>query len=88
MSFPFFFGTIIIDDNQIDSSIDCMKLATSNLSIFCLTIVAYFGFNLYMAWCVSGMVVSNSIQCWANFGGMPFKSLIVRPSKDILVLLY
>ncbi len=79
MNFPFFFGTIIIDDNQIDSSIDWWNLL--------LTIVAYFGFNLYMAWCVSGMVVSNSIQCWANFGGMPFKSLIVHPSKDIIVLL-
>jgi hypothetical protein len=37
LGFPFFLGTTIIVDSQVTSSICLIKLATSNLLIFCLT---------------------------------------------------
>ncbi len=40
LSFPFFFGIIIIDDNQVASSTSCMKPTANNLSISYLTSVA------------------------------------------------
>jgi hypothetical protein len=39
LNFPFFPGTTIIGDSQVASSIGLIKFATSNLLIFCLTIV-------------------------------------------------
>ncbi len=39
LNFPFLFGTTIINDNQVASSIGCMKLTINNLSLSYLTIV-------------------------------------------------
>jgi hypothetical protein len=49
LSFPFFLSTTTIGDSQVASSIGLIKLATSNLSISSLTMVAYLGFNQYLA---------------------------------------
>ncbi len=48
-NFPFFLGTITMGDNRVASSIHWMNPAANNLSISCLTIIAYFGFYLYLA---------------------------------------
>jgi hypothetical protein len=45
-SLPFFLGTIAMGDNY---SIDSMTTITNNLTISCLTTLAWFGFNLYLA---------------------------------------
>jgi hypothetical protein len=42
-------GTITMGDNRVASSIHWMNPAANNLSISCLTIIAYFGFYLYLA---------------------------------------
>ncbi len=52
-----------------------MNLVANNLLISCLTTITYFGFNLYLAWCTNGIVLSNSILCCVNYGGIPFISL-------------
>jgi hypothetical protein len=48
INFPFFLGTTTMGDNHVTSFIDSMNQIGNNLSIFCLTIVIYFGFNMYM----------------------------------------
>jgi hypothetical protein len=59
----FFYGTTIIDDNQIYSSIGCMKLVASNLLISCLTIIAYL--DLIYTWhdvMVVGCIQFNGVE--------------------------
>ncbi len=48
-NFPFFLGTITMRDNHVASFTYWMNPTTNNLSISYLTIVAYYGFNVYLA---------------------------------------
>jgi len=38
---------------------------------------------MYLAWCVGGIEVFNSILCWVNYGGMPFRSLQVQANTSL-----
>jgi len=38
---------------------------------------------MYVAWCADGIVISNTILCYANFGGIPFKSLYVHAKTSL-----
>jgi hypothetical protein len=49
LSLPFLLGTTIMGDNHVTSFTYSMNLVVNNLSIYCLTVVTKFGFNLYLA---------------------------------------
>lgn len=83
LNFPIFFSTTTIDDNQVASSTGCINRVTNNLSMFCSMVVAWFGFILYLAWCASGINVSKSIKNYANYGGVPFRSLYVQTNTSL-----
>jgi hypothetical protein len=83
LSFPFFLGTTTIDDNQVASSTCYINHVTNNLSMFCSMVVTWFGFILHLAWHASGINVSNYIQFYAKYGGMPFRSLNVQTNTSL-----
>jgi len=80
LNFPFFFGTTIINDNHVAFSTGCIKLVADNVMFHYYNII---WINLYLAWCANGMVISNSILCWVNSNGMPFKSLYIHAKTSL-----
>jgi hypothetical protein len=82
-SLPFFLGIIIMGDNHVASFTYWINLVANNLFISCLIAVAYFGCNLYLAWCANGIIVSNSILWCAISGGIPFRSLYVHAKTSL-----
>jgi hypothetical protein len=83
LSLSFFLGTTTMGDNHVASLTYWMNLVANNLSISCLTTVAWFGFDLYMAWCAYGIVISNWILWCASFNGISFRSLYVHAKTSL-----